>query len=75
MFKKELTQVFKNKLIIGGLIIALFIPVMYSATFLWSFWEPYDKTDVMKVAIVNEDKGITIKDEEIQFGKNIVKIL
>lgn len=75
MFQKELKKMFKNKLIVAGLIIALFIPTMYSATFLWSFWNPYEKTDAIKVAIVNEDEKIIFQGKELHLGNDIVENL
>ncbi len=75
MFKKELSHLFKNKLVVAGLIIALFIPTLYSATFLWSFWDPYENMESMKVAIVNEDEQVTFQGNELILGKEIEKHL
>ncbi|MEI3607522.1 YhgE/Pip family protein [Pseudogracilibacillus sp. SE30717A] len=75
MFKKELSHLFKNKLVVAGLIIALFIPTLYSATFLWSFWDPYENMESMKVAIVNEDEPVTFQGNELTLGKEIEKNL
>lgn len=71
MFWKELKALTKNKVIMAGLVVALFIPTMYSATFLWAFWDPYDYTENLKVAVVNEDKPITFQGEELHFGEQI----
>src|SRR5699024_9942104 len=75
MFWKELKAVLKNRLIIGGLIIAVFIPTLYSATFLWAFWDPYDYTENLKVAVVNEDEPVFLRGEKLYYGRQITEQL
>src|SRR5699024_8517690 len=58
-----------------GLIIALLIPTLYSATFLWAFWDPYDHTQNLKVAVVNEDQPVTYQGEEIHLGEKMTDLL
>src|SRR5699024_11139400 len=71
MFWKELKAMIKNKVIMAGLVVALFIPTLYSATFLWAFWDPYNYTENLKVAVVNEDEPVTFQGEELHFGEQI----
>src|SRR5699024_7523516 len=71
MFLQEIKEMFKSKVLIAGLIVAILIPTLYSATFLWAFWNPYDYTENLKVAVVNEDQPVSIEDrsEERRVGK------
>ena len=51
------------------------IPLLYSGTFLWAFWDPYGKVDQLPVAIVNMDEGAEFNDSELTIGKDLVKEL
>src|SRR5699024_2258233 len=75
MFLQEIKEMFKSKVLIAGLIVAILIPTLYSATFLWAFWNPYDYTENLKVAVVNEDQPVSIEDKEIDFGDQIIQEL
>lgn len=71
MFWRELKAMTKNKMMMVGLIVALFIPTLYSASFLWAFWDPYDHTENLKVAVVNEDQPVNFQGKDIHFGGEI----
>lgn len=75
MFWQELKAICQHKMLIVGLIVAVFIPTLYSATFLWAFWDPYDYTENVKVAVVNEDQPVTFEGKEMNFGHQIVETL
>lgn len=55
-------------IIIIGVII---IPLLYSYFYLGAFWDPYSKLDTVPVAIVNEDKGAIIHNEERNIGSEM----
>ena len=75
MFKNEIRKMLQNKLVVAGLIIALFIPTLYSGTFLWAFWNPYDHTDELKVAVVNQDVTVSAQGKELNLGEEIIREL
>lgn len=50
----------------------LLIPVIYFGTYVSSVWDVYGKTEHLPVAVVNEDKGAVYKDEEVNFGNQLV---
>lgn len=55
-------------IVIIGVII---IPLLYSYFYLGAFWDPYSSLDTLPVAVVNEDKGAVINDEERNLGKEM----
>ena len=57
MFWQELKAICQHKMLIVGLIVAVFIPTLYSATFLWAFWDPYDYTENVKVGDLSNVKN------------------
>jgi putative membrane protein len=73
--KNEWKSLIKNKSILAGLIAVLFIPVLYCGTFLWAFWDPYDATDEIRVAVVNQDEAVDYNGTSINFGERIVEQL
>ncbi|GHH98537.1 hypothetical protein AM1BK_20800 [Neobacillus kokaensis] len=75
LFKQELFTIIKNKKILIPIIAVLFIPVLYAGLFLWAFWDPYGKMDELPVAIVNNDKGAVMDDEQLKLGEDLVEKL
>lgn len=55
-----------------SIIAILFIPILYSGTFLWAFWDPYSHLEDLPVAIVNNDKGAEMEGEKLQLGDEFV---
>ncbi len=67
----ELKTVFTKKLLIISLIAVMFLPVIYSASFLTSMWDPYGKTEALPIAVVNEDQAAELNGETIELGKEV----
>ncbi|MEL4163619.1 YhgE/Pip domain-containing protein [Corynebacterium bovis] len=44
------------------LVVVVLIPLFYGGMFLWSFWNPTENIDNMKVALVNEDRPAAAQD-------------
>ncbi|MEW9502409.1 YhgE/Pip family protein [Jeotgalibacillus marinus] len=72
LFIQEMKAMITNKKIIIPVIAILFIPILYSGTFLWAFWDPYEQMDRLPVAVVNEDQGVVYNDEELHVGNDLV---
>ncbi|AEW93591.1 MULTISPECIES: YhgE/Pip family protein [Streptomycetaceae] len=70
----ELRKFGRGKLPVAALV-ALLLPLLYGALYLCSFWDPYGRLDKVPVALVDEDKGATVKGERIAAGDEIVKKL
>ena len=47
------------------------IPLIYSAVFIGSMWNPYNETGSLTVDIVNKDDGAKINGEEINIGNKL----
>ncbi|ANU18117.1 hypothetical protein BBI11_14185 [Planococcus maritimus] len=71
----ELKTIFSKKMLIISLIAVMFLPVIYSASFLTSMWDPYGKTEDLPIAVVNEDQTAELDGESIQIGEEIVEEL
>src|SRR5699024_3547062 len=59
-------------IVIGGLI---FLPSLYAWFNIKASWYPYGQTDQIPIGGVNEDEGATIRDEDINVGKDLVENL
>ncbi|TMU84267.1 YhgE/Pip domain-containing protein [Bacillus sp. BHET2] len=70
--KGEFRNIFTNKALLIAVLGVLFIPVLYSGTFLWAFWDPYGQVDQLPVAVVNNDKGADFNGEELTIGQDFV---
>ena len=68
----ELKRFGRTKL--GRIAIAAIIlmPLLYSALYLWAFWNPFGNVNKLPIAFVNEDKGTVVKGEKLNAGDLIV---
>src|SRR5699024_5990577 len=41
----------------------------------WAFWDPYEYTDNLQVAVVNDDQAVTFQGEELFLGEEMTKML
>ncbi|AMG97323.1 MULTISPECIES: YhgE/Pip family protein [Staphylococcus] len=71
----ELKFIKNNKMLIVALIAIGLLPLIYVALFVGSIWNPYDKTDQLKISIVNEDKAATLQGKKINIGDEVVSKL
>ncbi|UNZ19775.1 YhgE/Pip domain-containing protein [Streptomyces sp. 891-h] len=69
----ELKRFGRGRLPRAAMAAMLLLPLLYGALYLWSFWNPYERLDKVPVALVNEDRGATVKGERIDAGDDIVK--
>lgn len=72
LLKQELSALVKNKMMLISVIAILFIPIMYSGTLLWAFWDPYNHLDALPVAIVNNDEGANLEGKKLHLGDELV---
>src|SRR5882724_3546405 len=55
-----------------ALVFVVLVPLLYGGLYLWSNWDPYGKLDQIPVAVVNEDKPVTVNGQEVNAGKLFV---
>ncbi|MBN9645218.1 YhgE/Pip family protein [Corynebacterium mendelii] len=55
-----------------ALIAISLIPLMYSALYLWAFWDPFGEVDKLPIAFVNSDKGATVDGAPFNAGDGVV---
>ena len=63
----------KSKLAIRIVVIAavIIIPLLYSYLYLGAFWDPYSRLETLPVAVVNNDAGAEINDEQRNLGQEL----
>ncbi|KOY80892.1 YhgE/Pip domain-containing protein [Lysinibacillus macroides] len=75
IYTTDIRNIFTNwvmAVIIGGLI---FLPSLYAWLNIYASMDPYAHTANMKIAIVNEDTGTTVRDETINVGDAVIQQL
>lgn len=70
--KSEFSGVLHNRKLLIAIIGVMIVPLLYSGTFLWAFWNPYGHVDRMPVAVVNQDQGAKYNGEKIDIGHELV---
>lgn len=75
LFWTDLKKIGNNPLALVVLIALTILPSLYAWFNLQALWDPYGNTQNIKIAVVNEDKGDTVKGKKINVGDNIVDTL
>ncbi|MGG3466731.1 YhgE/Pip domain-containing protein [Neobacillus pocheonensis] len=73
--KSEFLRIIRTRKLLIAIIGVMTIPVLYSGTYLWAFWDPYAHLDRMPVAIVNNDQGAEYNGKQIAIGLDLVENL
>lgn len=74
-FAHELSSIVRNKKVLLSVSAVALIPLLYSFMFLWAFWDPYAKMDVLPVAVVNMDRGAVLQGQELSVGTQFTEKL
>ncbi|MFJ7666025.1 YhgE/Pip family protein [Lysinibacillus sp. NPDC097195] len=72
IYKSDILNIVSNwvvAVIVGGLI---FLPSLYAWLNIYASMDPYANTANMKIAVVNEDSGTSIKGETINIGNELM---
>lgn len=75
IFKKDLKDIFTNYAMLIVVIALCILPSLYAWFNIKASWDPYGSTGNISVAIVNNDKGTTIRGEKINIGDELVNTL
>lgn len=75
IYKKDLKEIKKNKVLLIVIIGLTIVPSLYAWFNIKAFWDPYGSTKYLKVAVVNQDKGTEIKNQHIDLGEKVVENL
>lgn len=73
--KNELSGILHNRKLLIAIIGVMTIPLLYSGTYLWAFWDPYGHLDRLPVAVVNNDQGAVYNGSKLEIGRDLVKEL
>ncbi|MCQ6282260.1 YhgE/Pip domain-containing protein [Bacillus sp. EB600] len=73
--KNELLAILYNRKLLIAIIGVMTIPLLYSGTYLWAFWDPYGHLDRLPVAVVNNDQGAVYNGTNLAIGKDLVEKL
>ena len=68
----DIKNLWTHKFLLVSLIAIMLIPLIYSSVFVGSLWDPYGKTDSLKISVVNSDNGGKINGEKADIGKDVV---
>jgi len=68
----EFRFIFRNKMLLISLIAISLISLLYVALFVGSMWDPYDKTENLKISVVNHDEKATLNNKDITIGDDLV---
>ncbi|MEO3948047.1 YhgE/Pip domain-containing protein [Gorillibacterium sp. CAU 1737] len=71
-FAGELSSIVRNKMVLIPVIAVMLVPLLYAGMFLWAFWDPYAKMDILPVAVINNDKGAEFNDKTMNVGGELV---
>ncbi len=68
ILKESFSELFRNKLSVAALIVIPLLIGFFSIFYVSSFYDPFEKMENLKVAIVNEDTGVVFDEIEKNYG-------
>lgn len=71
MIKEEWKYLFKHKLMLIVFAVMIFIPSIYSVTFLKSMWDPYNKLNDLPIAVVDQDQAVNYQGTNLKVGHDL----
>jgi len=71
----ELRRLFSARLLRAGLLVLCMVPLLYGVLYLWAFWNPYASLDEVPVAVVNQDRAVTVDGTTVDAGHELVRKL
>ena len=72
-FNSEIRSFKRHKLTKVALIAIVLMPLLYSALYLWAFWDPFNKVNDLPVALVNSDQGTVVNGKKLNAGDEVVQ--
>lgn len=75
VFKRDVHAIVHNPVAILIVLGVVVLPSLYAWVNLIASWDPYSNTSTLPVAVINEDVGTMLNDEEINIGDSVVEEL
>ena len=72
IFRDDLKDIFSNVALIMVLIGLAILPSLYAWFNIKASWDPYGNTSNISVAVVNNDKGTTLFDKDLNVGDKLI---
>jgi putative membrane protein len=73
--RNEWMHVLKNKKWMAAIIVIMFVPSLYSGTYLWANWNPYAHLERLPVAVANDDQKVKQQGKDYTLGNDLVSQL
>ena len=54
-----------------AMLTVVLLPLLYGAMYLWAFWNPFDKVNLVPAALVNEDTGAVVDGRAVHAGDEV----
>lgn len=58
-----------------AVLIMVVVPVLYACMYVWAFWNPTGKIDRIPVALVNQDRPVTVDGKQVDAGRQVERNL
>ena len=75
VFKRDMKSIIKNPVALLIIVGVCVLPSLYAWVNIKASWDPYENTGDISVAIVNNDKGTTFADKDLNIGDDVVEEL
>lgn len=75
IYLASIKGLFKNGIVFIVVLALLILPSLYAWVNIYAEWDPQANLKNLKIAIVNEDEGTTLQDQQINIGDEVVRNL
>lgn len=72
IFKRDLKSINKNPITLLIVLGVCFLPSLYAWINIAACWNPYENTSTVPIAVVNNDKEVSVKGKKINVGSEVI---
>lgn len=75
LFRLDWRRILKSPIALLLIIALIIIPSLYAWFNIWALWDPYSKTQDLKVAVYSADQSVVIADKKVEIGAELISQL
>ncbi len=68
----ELRRIFSTRPVRLAVCVVAMVPLLYGGLYLWAFWDPYSRLDMLPIAVVNLDQPVSANGQTVQAGVDLL---
>ena len=72
LFRLDWRRILKSPIAFLLILALIIIPSLYAWFNIWALWDPYSKTQDLKVAVYSADQSVTVAKRKVAIGDELI---